>query len=368
MFNLLSTYLVDEIEPYVKWISIGLLALVALVAVASYFSKNETLTKYLKVFALSFFVYALVVGIVMLSLDIYKHFNSAYLEKNYVNKEVVYLVLIPVAVTLLFALISFGIIYFLKRKNLENLKKISYVLYSVCAIAFLTSLVLIAVYYAKHIDGDGYYTADGTNFSLVALYVSSVLLIAVLVLSAFFLGKDYSPLSSKEIARAGVSIATAFALSYVKLFSMPQGGSITLASMLPIILFAYTYGAKKGIFVGLIYGALQSLQSPYIIHPAQFLLDYPIAFASLGLAGLIKDVNGISDGAKFALGTIFGGVMRYISHVLSGAFAFGAYAGGKNVFTYSFSYNSYVLIDLVLVIAVGILLTQNKNFKKILKG
>lgn len=41
-------------------------------------------------------------------------------------------------------------------------------------------------------------------------------------------------------------------------------------------------------FVGFVYGLLQSMQDPYIIHPAQFLLDYPIAFAMAGLAGILK--------------------------------------------------------------------------------
>ncbi|MBR2384770.1 MAG: energy-coupled thiamine transporter ThiT, partial [Clostridia bacterium] len=68
-------------------------------------------------------------------------------------------------------------------------------------------------------------------------------------------------------------VALSFALSYIKLFEMPQGGSVTLFSMLPIMLFSYIYGMKKGLLVGVIYGLLQAVQDPYIIHPAQFLLD-----------------------------------------------------------------------------------------------
>ncbi len=368
MFNFLTDYLVDALSPYVKWVSIALFgALIVMIAV-TYFTKTAALKKAVKYFAVAIVFYALAVSLLMLALDIYKHFNAAYLDKNYVSKDVIYFVLIPLAATLAVSLCSCVAVYILKLKGANNVKKTIYILSSICAVAFLVSLVLIAVYYSKHIDGDGYYTADGTNFSLVALYVSALILVAALSAAAYFFGKNGSPLSTKEIARAGVCLAMAYALSYVKLFSMPQGGSITLASMLPIIIYAYIYGARKGIFVGLIYGVLQSLQSPYIIHPAQFLLDYPIAFAALGLAGILKDVKTLPEAAKFAIGTIVGGAGRYISHVISGAFAFGAYAEGQNVFIYSLAYNSYVLIDLVLVIAIGILLTYNKNFRNLFKA
>ncbi|MBO4323556.1 MAG: energy-coupled thiamine transporter ThiT [Clostridia bacterium] len=366
MQNLLASYLVDTLEPYVKWISIGLFIALAVIAAIAQFTKNKTAIEVLKSYALCLLVYVLAVGIAMLVLDIYKHFNAAYLKKNWVNKDVIYLVLIPLAATLLLSLGAVVYVYLIKKRGEVLPKKPTFILAAVCIIAFMVSLVLIAVYYSKHINGDGYYTADGTDFSQLALYISAVLLIAIIALSAYFFNKNDAPFNAKILARAGICLSLSFALSYVKLFSMPQGGSITLASMLPIMIFAYMYGARKGIFVGLIYGVLQSLQSPYIIHPAQFLLDYPIAFASLGLAGILKDLS-LPHAAKFTLGAIIGGTMRYFSHVLSGAFAFGAYAEGQNVLLYSLAYNSFVFIDLVLVVIVGVVLTYNKNFRNLFK-
>ena len=64
-----------------------------------------------------------------------------------------------------------------------------------------------------------------------------------------------------------------FALSYVRIFRLPMGGSITFASMLPFMLYSYMYGTKKGVLAGLVYGVLQAVQDPWIIHPAQFALD-----------------------------------------------------------------------------------------------
>ncbi|MDR0897159.1 MAG: energy-coupled thiamine transporter ThiT [Oscillospiraceae bacterium] len=96
----------------------------------------------------------------------------------------------------------------------------------------------------------------------------------------------------KMLATAALCLAMSFLLSYVKLFSMPLGGSVTLASMLPVMLFGWLYGVRKGLVVGFAYGVLQFLQGPYIVHWAQVLLDYPIPFAMLGLAGVFRRYEG----------------------------------------------------------------------------
>ena len=155
-----------------------------------------------------------------------------------------------------------------------------------------------------------------------------------------------------------------FALSYIKLWDMPAGGSVTLVSLLPLMLYSYIFGAKKGVFVGFVYGVLQAVQDPWLIHPAQFLLDYPIAFSAVGLAGLTRKlpIPKKLPQVKFALGAILAGCMRFICHVLSGALAFEAYAEGQNVWAYSLVYNSYVFIDAALVVAVGIFVLSSKAF------
>ena len=160
-----------------------------------------------------------------------------------------------------------------------------------------------------------------------------------------------------------------FALSYIKLFEMPQGGSITLASMLPVMLFAYVYGAKKGLLVGFIYGILQAVQDPYIVHPAQFLLDYPIAFSMVGFAGIFANVKALDKApqVKFALGAVLAGALRFIAHVFSGVFAFGAYAldeGFTNFWLYSLGYNSFIFIDVLIVAVVGVILFSSKGFTR----
>ena len=134
--------------------------------------------------------------------------------------------------------------------------------------------------------------------------------------------------------------------------------------LLPIMLYAYIFGAKKGVFVGFAYGVLQAVQDPWIIHPAQFLLDYPVAFSAAGLAGLLHNNKTLAPQGKFALGGIFAGAMRFFCHTLSGALAFEAYAEGQNVWLYSLAYNSYVFIDIALVIAAGVFILSSRSFVK----
>ncbi|MGI6141503.1 MAG: energy-coupled thiamine transporter ThiT, partial [Caldicoprobacterales bacterium] len=115
------------------------------------------------------------------------------------------------------------------------------------------------------------------------------LLIIVGVGGAVFLRKSRETrFTTRMLVYASVSIALAFVLSYIRLARMPQGGSITPGSMLPIMLFAYIFGPIPGILTGIAYGFLQCIQDAYLVHWAQLLMDYPVAFGMLGLAGLYR--------------------------------------------------------------------------------
>ena len=89
------------------------------------------------------------------------------------------------------------------------------------------------------------------------------------------------------LAEGGMVLALASGLSMVKLFSAPYGGSVTAASMVPILLFSILRGPKGGLLVAVIYGMLQFILGPIFLTPLQFLLDFPLAFGSLGLAGVV---------------------------------------------------------------------------------
>jgi thiamine transporter len=153
----------------------------------------------------------------------------------------------------------------------------------------------------------------------------------------------------RELSAAAMCLALGFLLSYVKLWQMPQGGSVTLASMLPVMLFAYIYGTPKGLVVGFAYALLQCLQDFWVVHWAQFFLDYIIAFTALGLAGLFRK--------NIIPGMILACVVRFAAHVLSGVIFFQSYAAeaGQELWAYSLGYNSVVLIDLAICVVIVVI-------------
>lgn len=154
--------------------------------------------------------------------------------------------------------------------------------------------------------------------------------------------------STRALVYGALCIGLSFLLSYLKLFSMPQGGSLTPASMLPLALYAYWFGAKRGVLAGAVYGLLQLVQGAYVIHPVQFALDYVVAYACVGLAGLFPK--------SLPLGLIVGGICRIVCSVLSGVVFFAEYAGAMNVWVYSIGYNFFAMGPDVLICVVIALL------------
>ncbi len=365
-FSLLTSYAYDVLEPVAKWLTVAVLAAMIIAGIILYFAKREVFGKYLKYGVFSFFAYALVLGILMLILQLIKRTDPNYLEDKWLNADVISYVLVPLLVLFAFVLLGGIILFVISKMKPETLKPfgIAYgVLFGAGAIA---AAVTIGLYFGKHISDDGYYSEFTDE---IALYVSAGVLAAVTVTAALLLGlKDKKKFDSRAITLAGICIAMSFGLSYVKLFDMPFGGSITLVSLFPVMLYSYIYGTKKGILIGFIYGLMQAMQDPYIIHPAQFVLDYPLAFSFVAFAGTFKNLNALRfPQLKFALGALLTGTLRFSAHVLSGVFAFGANAaaeGFENFWIYSTGYNSYVFIDIALVIAAGVLVLSSKAFLK----
>ena len=80
-----------------------------------------------------------------------------------------------------------------------------------------------------------------------------------------------------------IALATVICVA-IKLPSLPNGGSVTLFSMLIICLIGYWYGPKVGIIAAITFGILQFIVGPYVVHPLQVILDFPLAFGALGLS------------------------------------------------------------------------------------
>ena len=127
------------------------------------------------------------------------------------------------------------------------------------------------------VNGEGSLTAAGYAVSIVAG-------ILLFIAASFFAGKtsEKKKMTAKQLVFCGMAIALAFLTSYLKVFEMPWGGSVTLCSMLFIVLVGNWYGPKTGILVGFAYGLLQFLQEPYVLSFFQVCCDYILAFAALG--------------------------------------------------------------------------------------
>ena len=156
----------------------------------------------------------------------------------------------------------------------------------------------------------------------------------------------------RALTYGALCMAMSFVLSYIKLYSMPLGGSVTLASMLPLLWYSNKFGVRNGLIAGAAYGLLQLIQKPEIYHWVQVLLDYPLAFMMLGLAGSVKNLQ---------LGSILGVAGRWICHIISGAVFFGEWMpeGWSNAWVYSAAYNgAYLLVDLIICIVLSFVLAK----------
>jgi len=166
---------------------------------------------------------------------------------------------------------------------------------------------------------------------------------------------------TKLLAEMVVAIALSTALSFIKFSIWAQGGSVTAGSMIPLFWFSLRRGAKLGITGGIVYGMVQFFVEPYFFHPAQVLLDYPIAFGALGLAGLFRthELSGVAVG--------IGG--RFLAHFVSGVIFFAMYAPqiylglniGANAYAYSGLYNGTYLVPELVISLVLMVVLRKRN-------
>jgi len=151
------------------------------------------------------------------------------------------------------------------------------------------------------------------------------------------------------VALAGV---LEFISGFIPFLQMPEGGRVTLAAMVPIFFVALRRGPRIGILARIAFGMVVLVQEPYVYHPVQFLLDYPLAFGALGLAGALRKLP--------SLGVAIGIGGRFVCHFISGLVFFATYAPpGMNPALYSALYNaSYLIPELVISEVVMFILVR----------
>lgn len=292
-----------------------------------------------------------------------------FLIASFKENEIVAILFYPLLILIISLAILLTALFFKAKKTIITATSV------ISILSFIAVLVCMAIYFLSG-DSEKINELVITKSENAMLYVFSIALIIVIALICLIFGKNENKnFNSKSIAYASVCIAMSFALSYIRIVKLPQGGSITLCSLLPLMIYSYMFGIKKGVFAGLVYGILQSIQDAFIVHPMQFLLDYPIAFSFIGIAGLFGKCEKLDriPQLSFSLGAIISSIFRFSAHVFSGVFAFSEYAYSSsgepmNAWLYSSTYNSYVFIDIAISIVVALLLFSSKNFVKQIKN
>lgn len=159
---------------------------------------------------------------------------------------------------------------------------------------------------------------------------------------------------TRVLTEAVAAVALAGVLHLIKVFQAPQGGAVTAAAMVPVLFVALRRGPKVGIVAGIAFGLVVLVEEPFVYHPVQFLLDYPLAFGALGLAGFFHKQPVV--GVAVAIGG------RFVCHFISGLVFFATYApAGMNPALYSAIYNGgYLFPELVVSELVMLILVRRK--------
>jgi thiamine transporter len=161
-------------------------------------------------------------------------------------------------------------------------------------------------------------------------------------------------IQTRVLTEAVAAVALSGVLHLITLYQSPQGGRVTAAAMVPVLFVALRRGPRVGIVAGIAYGLVVLMEEPFIYHPVQFLLDYPLAFGALGLAGLFRKLP--------LVGAAVGIAGRFVCHFVSGLVFFATYApAGMDPALYSAIYNaSYLIPELIVSEIVIFILVQRK--------
>ena len=167
--------------------------------------------------------------------------------------------------------------------------------------------------------------------------LNTIMLIICLVPIAFYIfNLRKFKLNTKTMIVVALFAACNLVLSKIQLIQYPQGGGINLLSSLPILMVGLLYGPITGMTCGLVAGLISLIGGAYIIHPAQFLLDYILPTMLLGVSGIFG-----SDSKKnIFIGCLIAVLLKQTAHILSGCIYVGAYAWeGWDPLPYSIVYN-----------------------------
>ena len=177
----------------------------------------------------------------------------------------------------------------------------------------------------------------------------------------------------RRLTVSAVFIALATALSFIKLWTNPWGGSVTLLSMLPIVLLSVMFGVPWGLFSALVYAMLQigvdiagmmSWGMDARLWIAAIVFDYLLAYTVIGVAGIFRKKGAVG----VCLGTAAALALRFVSHFVSGYFFFDIWMPEtfSNSAVYSVVYNgTYMLPELIATVIAVFALYKTNTVKRL---
>lgn len=205
------------------------------------------------------------------------------------------------------------------------------------------------------------------EFPLWGWALVALLLVGGLIFWKTTRGTKKTVWTTKMLSLGAICMALTCVLAMIKIFRMPNGGSVTPASMLPLMLFSYVYGVGPGLVLGAIYGMMDFALGGWFLSIPQLLMDYPVAFAMCGLAGLFRRHENVKLG--LSLGVIVGSIGRYIAAVTAGLlFWTDLTEGAAAAIIYSLTYNgSYMLAECIICIVLAVTLGERlvKELRKV---
>lgn len=365
--------------------SLVLLGLLVVSGLLVYFLKKDYFNKFL------YAVSGSMISYIVMTIIYFNKIKQGTWEAK--SKELwLMVVYIFVGMLVIFS-IALIVAYFLNKdasKKTRTIVKAS--VYSILGVALtlLTILFSVAVSktaYIKFKNNANKLKFNANPRDLIIFTVFATIILFAIAIFYLMTNKDKKKVKSTRLmADAAITLSLSFALSYIKLFSMPQGGSITLASVVPIAIFAYVYGPKQGLQVGLIYSILQLMQGAYLVHPIQILLDYIIPFTCIGLAGVFRKLDfkflhinnrNCNPAVNIILGIALYSVLRFISSFISGTVFFSSvtsntaitlkeYLFNKEAVAFSAGYNApYVFADMAIAFIAAAPVMLSKQIQRI---
>lgn len=340
----------DKLQYVALYLAVALVAAFIVVGLLVWFFKREKFNDYKK------YAIGIATGFAITMVVVF-----AYVKFQCNIDDMQAMLFYPI-LAMLIVVVAGGIAVLISSLFSNKAAKISLIVTGVLFLAsFIAFVVVVWKYYNVNYDK---FKKMYPGMSLIGMVVSAVVILAVLV-ALWFVGDKRKLNDTRSIVYGAVAMALAFVLSYARLFKLPNGGSITFASLLPLMIYCCMFGTRRGLIVCSLYGVLQALQDPYIIHPMQFLLDYPLAFGLIGVSGIFME-KGVFKEKKilaFLLGGVVAVLLRYICHVCSGTFAFAEYTDFKAALAYSLGYNAtYVFADMAISLVAGSFLFTSKSF------